>query len=90
PEVVEDGIQGKLVGVGEVCSAAKAINDILASKEIWHAYSQSARDRIVEKFRLELITQEYENLYARVLKQDPVKPCDPDPILAELMESAGK
>jgi len=89
PEVVEDGVQGRLVEVGALCSAAKAIAEILSNRNVWSAYSHAARQRVLDKFRLDSITEQYEDLYDRVLRQEPVKPCDPDPVLAELTGSAG-
>ncbi len=90
PEVVEDGVEGSLVEMGGLCSAAKAISDILSNPTVWNSYSRAARQKVLGKFQLESITEQYENLYDRVLKQEPIKPCDPDPVLAELMESPGK
>lgn len=88
PEVAEDGVEGRLVGKGEICSAATAVNSILSNPVLWRQYSEAARAKVVDRFRLDRITGEYEKVYERVLKQPSLNPCDPDPLLAELYEGA--
>ena len=73
PEVVEDGFQGRLVHLGDLCAAAHAIVGILSNSSVQKEYGESARDRIEERFRLDKIVNQYEDLYESVLTH-PQKP----------------
>jgi N-acetyl-alpha-D-glucosaminyl L-malate synthase BshA len=67
PEVVEDGVQGRLVEPGDVCGAAKAVAEILTNPTLSKTYGRNARERIESKFKLELVAEQYERLYQEVL-----------------------
>jgi N-acetyl-alpha-D-glucosaminyl L-malate synthase BshA len=71
PEVVEDGVQGRLVRKGDICAAAKAVADLLANQQLRQTYGIAARKRILEHFELEKITSEYEICYQEVLNSKP-------------------
>ena len=73
PEVVEDGVNGRLVELGCVCDAAKAVVQILSNPTLRAQYGKSARARIEEHFRCDLIAKQYEELYQEVLEQE--SPC---------------
>lgn len=67
PEVMEDGVHGRLVPVGDLCSAASAVAQILSTPGLREKYGQAAHRHIQDRFRLGLITEQYESLYERVL-----------------------
>lgn len=67
PEVVEDGVNGRLVEPGCYCEAARAVVEILSNPTLHIQYGQSARARIEQHFRCDLIAKQYEDLYQEVL-----------------------
>ncbi len=73
PEVVEDRVNGRLVEPGCICDAAKAVVQILSNPNLRAQYGQSARTRIEEHFRCDLIAKQYEELYEEVMEQE--SPC---------------
>lgn len=67
PEVIEDGIQGRLVGPGCFCEAARAVVQILSNPVLHRQLGKQARERIEQHFRSDLIARQYEELYQSVL-----------------------
>lgn len=67
PEVIEDGIQGRLVGPGCFCEAARAVVQILSNPVLHRQLGKQARERIEQHFRSDLIARHYEELYQSVL-----------------------
>ncbi|MDA8441578.1 MAG: N-acetyl-alpha-D-glucosaminyl L-malate synthase BshA [Peptococcaceae bacterium] len=68
PEVVKDGEVGYLAEVGDVATiAAKAIT-LLQDEALRLQMAQAARKLAIEKFNVELIVPEYEQLYLKVMK----------------------
>ncbi len=63
PEVVEEGVQGRLVEEGDVCAAARAVGSILADPELARVYGRNARTRIESNFGHVRIAERYESLY---------------------------
>jgi N-acetyl-alpha-D-glucosaminyl L-malate synthase BshA len=71
PEVVEDGVQGRLVPMGDLCAATEAIAEILSHPNLQKEYGERGRARIEAQFRLDKIVNQYENLYESVLTRPP-------------------
>ena len=67
PEVIEDGVSGFLLPVGETDAMAEAGLRILSDDEARKAMSAAARKIAVDKFSKEAIVPLYEALYERVL-----------------------
>jgi len=67
PEVVEDGVSGRLVPVGDVEGMARAAVELL-QPERWKA-ARSAAVRRAQDFSADRVVPRYEALYARVLAQ---------------------
>jgi len=68
PEVLEDGISGRLVPLGCVQSMAEAAIEILRDPQKAQAMGQAGRKRILERFDQEKIVQQYEDLYWRMME----------------------
>jgi N-acetyl-alpha-D-glucosaminyl L-malate synthase BshA len=79
PEVVEDGVTGILVEFGAICDAARAVVQILSDPERHRQMGFEARQRIENKFRLELIATQYEELYREVLQEQLPVPVQSSP-----------
>jgi N-acetyl-alpha-D-glucosaminyl L-malate synthase BshA len=67
PEVVEDGVSGRLVPVGDVDAIAQATLELL-QPERWNA-ARSAAIEQAQGFSAERVVPRYEALYERVLRQ---------------------
>ena len=66
PEVVEDGVSGRLVPFGDVDAAARAAGKLLDDPVRRTAMGQAARQRAEERFSADVIVPQYEALYRRV------------------------
>jgi len=67
PELVTDGINGRLFKAGDAGQAALAIAALADAPSQWAAMSQISRSR-AQTHRIENTLAEYEDLYARVLE----------------------
>ncbi len=66
PEVVEDGVSGKLVPFGDVEAAARAVQDLLDDPVRRETMGTAARLRAEACFSAGVIVPQYEALYRRV------------------------
>lgn len=73
PEVVVHGETGYIAEVGDVNRMAKYVVDILTNKKKKETFADNARKRAIEHFETDLIIPRYEDLYRRVLSDEPVE-----------------
>ena len=66
-ELMEDGVTGFLVDVGDVQTMAARGIDVLTNADAAREIGAQARERAVQKFNPELIVGEYERLYRSVV-----------------------
>ena len=66
PEVVEDGVSGRLVTFGDVDAAARAVEELIDDPVRRAAMGENARRRAEELFSARVIVPQYEALYQRV------------------------
>lgn len=66
PEVVDDGQTGHLAPLGDVAAMARHVLGLLEDKTRWAAFSQKARKRVLERFRVGPAIDRYEALYRAV------------------------
>lgn len=85
PEVVRDGDTGYLEPVGNIQELAQAAIRILSNPPQQVEMGKAARKLIIEKFHLDVITQQYENLYRSVIqnKDDECRAIKPDDIASK-------
>jgi sugar transferase (PEP-CTERM/EpsH1 system associated) len=73
PEVVEDGVTGRLFPSGDEAALAEALSGYLAAPELRAAHAATARTRAQERFGLSAMIRSYEDLWracaAGALKQ---------------------
>lgn len=67
-EIVEDGVTGKLVAVGDVQALSKAIASLLSNEEARARMGENGRVRARSRFSLERMVDETEALYREVLQ----------------------
>ncbi len=68
PEVVEDGVSGLLAPVGDVQMLAEEAIRILTQPDLHRSLGQAGRKRIRDRFSMEAITTQYEQLYEQTLQ----------------------
>jgi len=77
PEVVEEGVAGHLLPVGDVQGMADAATSILSDNAKWRRMSTGARQIAVERFAAERVVPVYEAFYREILEGQRV------PVLAK-------
>jgi len=71
PEIVEDGITGRLVARGDGAALARAVREALAAPEAARAMGRAGRRRVAERFTARRMVAETEALYREVLSVVP-------------------
>jgi sugar transferase (PEP-CTERM/EpsH1 system associated) len=67
PELIEDGLTGRLVPPLEMAELASAIDGYLDDAHLRALHGKASRHRAVERFDLAVMARAYENLYDTVL-----------------------
>jgi glycosyltransferase involved in cell wall biosynthesis len=67
PELIEDGVSGKLVRVGDAAELATAIAALISDSALRSKYASAAQKRARELFDIELLTGQLAALYRRAL-----------------------
>jgi N-acetyl-alpha-D-glucosaminyl L-malate synthase BshA len=65
-EVVEDGVTGALVPVGDIAAFTEAITRLLTDRALWERQSAAAVRRARAKFNIDDVVSRYEAVYASV------------------------
>ncbi|HSP79145.1 MAG TPA: N-acetyl-alpha-D-glucosaminyl L-malate synthase BshA [Myxococcaceae bacterium] len=68
PELVDSGETGYLAPVGDVRAMADQVLSLVSEPARWRAFSQRARQTVLERFQLGPAVERYEALYRRVLE----------------------
>lgn len=64
PELVQDGVSGRLVPVGDAAALAAALADVLASPDDGARYAAAAARRLAERFSTEAMLARLREVYA--------------------------
>ena len=67
PELVEDGVNGRLVPIREPVALREALASYLDDPHLRAMHGKASRQRAVECFSLERMCQDYTDLYRRLL-----------------------
>lgn len=68
PEVIEDGVSGRLLPAGDADALARAVAELIQNRAARKAMGLSARQRAARKFSADVIVPHYEALYQQVCK----------------------
>ena len=68
PEIIEDGVNGYLVEIGDYVSLARNIEKIINDKNLRDAFSIQARKTIEEKFSIKKMVDGYISVYNEAMK----------------------
>ena len=71
PEVVEDGVSGRLVPFGDVAAMCGAVEELIGDPARRQRIGAAARQRAREQFSAETIVPRYEALYRRAVAHRP-------------------
>jgi L-malate glycosyltransferase len=71
PELIEDGVNGRLFAVGDVEGMAQAAIDLLSDGARYTAMASAARQTAQKRYCASKIIPQYEAYYERVLTRDP-------------------
>jgi glycosyltransferase involved in cell wall biosynthesis len=66
PEVVVDGVTGRLTPAGNPHAFAAALCELAADPDSWGEYGLAGRARVVSEFDIRRMVDEYEDLYLRL------------------------
>jgi L-malate glycosyltransferase len=69
PELVQDGVTGRLVPPGAPASLAEALGEMMASERIARQMGSAGREVIARSFSLRRMVEGHDAVYRRVLKQ---------------------
>jgi colanic acid/amylovoran biosynthesis glycosyltransferase len=78
PELVEDGVSGRLVPERDVEALADAIASIVADPESWSRYGNAGRRKVESEFNRPVLMQRLAELY-RSVAGDPSRDAAPEP-----------
>jgi L-malate glycosyltransferase len=70
PELIEDGVNGRLFAVGNVDGMAQAALELLSDRTQYAAMANAARQTAQNRYCASRIIPRYESYYARVLDRD--------------------
>jgi glycosyltransferase involved in cell wall biosynthesis len=74
PEVVLDGVTGRLVPAESVAEMADAVADLIDHPELAARMGAEARRRFRDQFRAETMVRRLEDLYRRLLRSKHIMP----------------
>lgn len=72
PEIVEDGVTGRLAPRGDAATLTRATLEILDAPDSGRGMGRAGRQRVVERFTAQRMVAETQSLYLRLLPVTPV------------------
>ena len=66
PELVEDGVSGKLVGERDVPAMIQAIQEVITHVERWPAMGSAGRQKVLEEFNMGKLNGQLETLFSQL------------------------
>ena len=73
PEVIDDGVDGYLLPVGDIDGMADRAIEILSNHQVQQAMGRRAREIAIERFDVSKIVPKYRELYERVIEGAPMR-----------------
>jgi colanic acid/amylovoran biosynthesis glycosyltransferase len=66
PELVEDGVSGKLVGERDVQALAQAMQELVANVQYWPAMGSAGREIVLGEFNIKKLNERLEHLFEQL------------------------
>ena len=73
PELVEDGVTGRLIPVGDTASLADALAAYVTDGHLRAVHGKAGRQRAVERFSVERMADRYRELYVDLSRRDDLR-----------------
>jgi glycosyltransferase involved in cell wall biosynthesis len=73
-DVVDDGVNGRLIEVGDEEGLVAAIEDLVRHTEIGERFAQAARTKAVEVFGIDAVAEAHERLFRSLIEPPAVAP----------------
>jgi sugar transferase (PEP-CTERM/EpsH1 system associated) len=73
PELVEDGVTGRLVPVGDTAALTEALTGYVREGHLRAMHGKAGRQRAVDHFSLERMAERYRDLYANLARRDDLR-----------------
>ena len=73
PELIEDGVTGRLVPVGDTAALCEALSAYVREGHLRVMHGKAGRQRAVEHFSLERMAERYRELYAGLARRDDLR-----------------
>jgi glycosyltransferase involved in cell wall biosynthesis len=73
PELVEDGVTGRLVPVGDTAALTGALTGYVREGHLRAMHGKAGRQRAVDHFSLERMAERYRGLYAELARRDDLR-----------------
>jgi len=70
-DVIEDGIDGRLIAVGDEDGLVTAVEELIQHPEISERFARAARRKAVEVFGIDAVADAHERLFRSLLKPPP-------------------
>jgi len=71
PEIIEDGVSGRLVPRGDVDGLTRAVRDLLDDETAAHRMGRAARERVEQRFDYQLMVDRYLRLIQELVSKAP-------------------
>jgi sugar transferase (PEP-CTERM/EpsH1 system associated) len=68
PELVQDGVTGRLVPSADPAAMAEALSELLAQPELLARFGTAGRERAVQEFSIEHMVERYSQVYDALLR----------------------
>ncbi len=69
PDVIQDGVTGRLVASGDVEGLARAMREALTDRELTQRMAEAARAEVSQRYTVEALVRNTEALYERLLRE---------------------
>jgi glycosyltransferase involved in cell wall biosynthesis len=70
-EILEDGQTGRLISIGDIEATARSISELMSDTQASERLKANAERAVRERFSLERMVDATEDLYRKVLNQNP-------------------
>jgi len=66
PELVEDGVSGRLVGEGDEQALTQAMQELVANVEQWPAMWAAGREKVLREFYIKKLNEHLDHLFEQL------------------------
>jgi colanic acid/amylovoran biosynthesis glycosyltransferase len=71
PELVEDGVSGRLVGERDEQALAQAMQELVDNVEQWPAMGSAGREKVLREFNIKTLNERLDHLFEQLHSRSP-------------------